>query len=150
MVIAHYTSISSTYVLRKIPISTFFTTYTRLSYSGMILFFAKLCSMYKHPHKGEGNKRTTYASYLPRGGIVQNITQSDKRHCSVERQTNGHSSDSSNMEFMNKISVVCVKKMMKNRRSYSAATCVFCILLQAQATLFVNCGVCWYATKQPS
>ena len=59
--------------------------------------------MHKHPHK-EGNKRT-YA-YQPRGGIVQNITLSDERR--VERQTNGHSSDSSNMEFMN--NVVCVKK----------------------------------------
>ena len=41
---------------------------------------------------------------------------------------------------MNKISVVCVKKMMKNRRSYSAATCA-AIFIGAGHPLR-KCGVC--------
>jgi hypothetical protein len=65
----------------------------------------EIYSLYRHPHK-EGNRRT-YA-YQPRSGIVQNVTKTDERK--VERQTNGHSSDSSNMEFINKMCVVCVRK----------------------------------------
>ena len=43
--------------------------------------------------------------------------------------------------------MLCVKKMMKNRRSYSAATCAAVI---GAGHPLRNSGVCWYATKQPS
>ena len=77
--------------------------------------------------------------------LSKNITLSDES--AVERQTNGHSSDSSNLLGVHEQSVVCVKKMMKNRRSYSAATCAAVI---GAGHPLRNRGVCWYATKQPS
>ena len=41
--------------------------------------------------------------------------------------------------------MLCVKKMMKNRRSYSAATCAAAI--QGAGHPLRNSGVCWYATN---
>ena len=60
-------------------------------------------TVHKHPHK----KVIGAYAYEPRGGIVQNITYIVGWERNVERRTNGHSSDSSNMEFMN--NVVCEK-----------------------------------------